>query len=225
VKIVSNLAVIFDMDGVIVDTEPFYRRYNQEIFKKLDIHVDEITQRSYMGGTAKRKWSLLKEKYSLPQSVEELIELQHTIFSQKEWDYKQLLFPEVLPLLMSLKKHGIPTALASSSEMRRIQTVMDQCELREYFNEIITGEDFERGKPDPQIFLHAAERLGVSVSNCIVIEDSYNGVTAAKTVNMYCIGVRHKQINMDLSQADRIVTSLAEVNVAELKEVFTLRHS
>ncbi|MCM3569867.1 HAD family phosphatase [Neobacillus mesonae] len=220
----SNLAVIFDMDGVIVDTEPIYRRYNQEIFKKLDIQVDEITQRSYMGGTAKRKWSIIKEKYSLPQSVEELIALQRTIFSQKEWDYKQLLFPEVLLLLMSLKKHGIPTALASSSEMRRIQTVIDQCELRDYFNEIISGEDFERGKPDPQIFLHAAEKMGVSVSNCIVIEDSYNGVTAAKTANMYCIGVRHKQISMDLSQADRIVTSLAEVNVAKLKELFALRH-
>jgi len=224
VKIVSNLAVIFDMDGVIVDTEPVYRRYNQEIFKKLDIQVDEITQRSYMGGTAKRKWSILKEKYSLPQTLEELIELQRTIFSQKEWNYKQLFFSEALPLLKSLKKHGISTALASSSEMRRIQTVMDQCELREYFDEIISGEDFERGKPDPQIFLHAAEKLGALVSNCIVIEDSFNGLTAAKTANMHCIGVRHKQINMDLTQADRVVASLADVNVDELRELFSLRH-
>ena len=110
--------------------------------------------------------------------------------------------------------------LATSSDKKRIQAVLDQCELRAYFNEIVCGVDFERGKPDPEIFLHAADKVGVSAKNCIVIEDSYNGLTAAKRADMYCIGVRHKLINMDLSQADRVVDSLSEVRVAELKQLF-----
>ncbi|WP_078409874.1 HAD family hydrolase [Priestia abyssalis] len=216
----KKLAVIFDMDGVIVDSEPIYRSLNEEIFKELKIQVDETTKLSFMGGTTKRKWTILKEKFLLSQSVEELIHLQNSIFSQKGWDFKQILFSEAIPLLKSLKDQGIPTVLATSSDKTRVQAVLDQCELRSYFNEIVCGVDFERGKPNPDIFLHAAEKLGISATNCVVIEDSYNGLTAAKRANMYCIGVRHKLINMDLSQADRIVDSLSEVQVAELKGLF-----
>lgn len=216
----KNLAVIFDMDGVIVDSEPIYRRLNEDIFKVLKIQADENTKLSFMGGTTKRKWTILKEKFSLLQSLEELIDLQNSIFSQQEWDFKKILFAEAIPLLKSLKEQGIPTVLATSSDKKRIQAVLDQCELRAYFNEIVCGVDFERGKPDPEIFLHAADKAGVSAKNCIVIEDSYNGVTAAKRADMYCIGVRHKLINMDLSQADRVVDSLSEIRVADLKQLF-----
>lgn len=216
----KNLAVIFDMDGVIVDSEPIYRSLNEDIFKILKIQVDETTKLSFMGGTTKRKWTILKEKFSLSQSLEELIALQNSIFTKQEWDFKQILFSEAIPLLKSLKEQGIPTVLATSSDKKRIQAVLDQCELRAYFNEIVCGVDFERGKPDPEIFLHAADKVGVPAKNCIVIEDSYNGLTAAKRADMYCIGVRHKLINMDLSQAERIVNSLSEIRVAELKQLF-----
>ncbi|MFP3126431.1 HAD family phosphatase [Ectobacillus funiculus] len=216
----KELAVIFDMDGVIVDSEPIYRRLNEDIFKILKVQVDENTKLSFMGGTTKRKWTILKEKFSLSQSLEELIALQNSIFTKQEWDFKQILFSEAIPLLKSLKEQEIPTVLATSSDKKRIQAVLEQCELRSYFNEIVCGVDFERGKPDPEIFLHAADKVGVSAKNCVVIEDSYNGVTAAKRADIYCIGVRHKLIDMDLSQADRVVDSLSEVRVAELKQLF-----
>ncbi|MGG1216584.1 HAD family phosphatase [Priestia endophytica] len=213
----GKLAVIFDMDGVIIDSEPIYRSWNKDVFKKLKIQVDEETQLSFVGGTAKRKWTILKEKFSLSPSVEELICLQNEIFSQKEWAFKSLLSPAVLPLLQELKEHRIPTTLASSSNKKKISAVLDQCELRAYFDEVISGEDFEKGKPDPDIFLHVAEKLGVPTSTCVVIEDSYNGLTAAKRAGMHCIGVRHKEIHMNLSQADRIVASLGEIHIEELK--------
>ena len=218
----EDLAVIFDMDGVIVDSEPVYRRLNKSIFKELDIKVDEDTQLSFIGGTTRRKWTILKEKFSLSQSVEELILLQHSIFSQEEWDFNRLLFPEALPLLMSLKQQGIPTALASSSDRKRIDLALEQCQLSEYFNEVICGEDFKNGKPHPDIFLHSAEKLGISPTSCVVIEDSHNGLTAAKRANMYSIGVKHKQINMDLSLANQIVNSLSEINLEKLKELFKI---
>jgi HAD superfamily hydrolase (TIGR01509 family) len=217
----KKLAVIFDMDGVVVDSEPIYRSMNRDIFKELRIIVDDKTKLSIMGGTTKRKWTILKEKFLLSQTIEELINLQNKIFSQREWNFKQLLFPKVIPLLESLKEQNIPTALATSSDKERINAVLEQCELREYFNEIICGVDFERGKPDPEIFLHTAERLGVAAENCIVIEDSYNGLSAAKKANMYAIGVRHELINMDLSLADRIVDSLAEIDITKLKKFYS----
>lgn len=213
---VKKIAVIFDMDGVIIDSEPVYRMWNKDLFKELQIEVDEETQLSIIGGTAKRKWNILKDKFLLPHSIEELIQIQNSVFSKKEWNFKQLLFPDALPLLKQLKEAGIPAALASSSEKKRINAVLEQCNLNPYFQEVISGEDFERGKPYPDIFLHASEKLEVPAGNCVVIEDSYNGVTAAKKAHMYCIGVRHEQIVMDLSQADHIVTSLKDINIKEL---------
>ncbi|GAA3333162.1 hypothetical protein GCM10020331_096150 [Ectobacillus funiculus] len=89
--------------------------------------------------------------------------LTKIVYSQKqEWDFKQILFSEAIPLLKSLKEQEIPTVLATSSDKKRIQAVLEQCELRSYFNEIVCGVDFERGKPDPEIFLHAADKVGVS---------------------------------------------------------------
>ncbi|MFP7223930.1 HAD family phosphatase [Priestia filamentosa] len=218
----KQIAVIFDMDGVIVDSEPVYRRLNEKIFKKLNIKVDEETKLSFIGGTTERKWTILKNKYLLSQSVEELMTLQNIVFSQKEWNFRDILYPEAIPLLKLLKEQSIPTVLATSSDKTRIQAVLDQCGLKKYFNEVVCGVDFERGKPDPDIFLNAAEKVGVPPENCVVIEDSYNGITAAKKANMYGIGVRHKEINMDLSQADETVDSLSEVDIEKLKIITSM---
>lgn len=209
-------AFIFDMDGVIVDSEPVYREFNWELFKELNIEVDEKTRQRFIGGSSKRKWQYLKEHFSLNQSVEELVAFQKERSTQKTWNFNEILFPGVIPLLTELKKLNIPTALASSSDKIRIQMVMEQCGLHEYFDEIVSGEDFENGKPFPDIFLSAADKIKIPPSNCLVIEDSSNGITAAKCANMYCIAVKHKDISMDLTQADQIVNNLFEVNVAEL---------
>jgi beta-phosphoglucomutase len=209
----KQMAVIFDMDGVIIDSEPLYLTLNKELFKTLQIQVDEDMLHSFIGGAAKRKWGILKEKFLLIQNVEELLQLENDTFSKQKWDFKQILKPEVIPLLEKLKMQKIPVALASSSGMSRINAVLEQCELGTYFDVIVSGENFERSKPYPDIFLHTAEKLGVPNENCIVIEDSYNGLTAAKKADMYCIGVRHKQIKMDLAQADRIVDSLSEIQI------------
>jgi beta-phosphoglucomutase len=213
----KKMAVIFDMDGVIVDSEPFYMIWNKDLFKKLQIQVDDDTLHGFIGGTAKRKWEILKARFSLPHHIEELIQLEKDLFSKKQWDFKQILRPDVIPFLEKLKEERIPVALASSSEMSRINEVLEQCKLRKYFDVIVSGEDFERSKPHPDIFLNAAEKLGVLNTNCIVIEDSYNGLTAAKRANMYGIGIRHKQIKMDLTQADRIVDSLSEIDIRDLQ--------
>lgn len=205
--------VIFDMDGVIINSEPVYRDMNIEIFKHLGIEVEEKHQLEYIGVTKWKKWELLKERYQLPLSIEELIEVQRGFFSKAVWDYKSLLFPQVITLLEKLKSKNIPMALASSSGRETVDKVLKSCGLTEYLKKTVSGDEVVNGKPDPEIFLKAAQKIELPPEQCIVIEDSYNGLVAAKKANMYGIGVRHQGIGMDLSIADEVVDSLAEIEI------------
>lgn len=211
--------VIFDMDGVIIDSEPVFQFLNKEIFKQLGIEVDDRFQLEFTGVTKWRKWELLKERYSLPHSVNELIEIQNRIFSQANWDYKNLLFPGVTPLLKKLQSVNQPTALASSSDRLVVNKVLNQCGLRDYFKKTITGDEVVNGKPDPEIFLTAAKKLELPPEDCIVIEDSFNGLLAAKKANMYGIGIRNPHFDVDLSIADNIVDSFKEIEIAIEKRI------
>lgn len=209
----ENLGVIFDMDGVIIDSEPVYQALNRKIFKQLGIEVDKQFQLEYVGVTKWRKWQLLKDQYQLHQSIDELIALQEEVFSQEYWDYKSLLFPEVTPLLLKLVTLNIPIALATSSVRKKVDQVLKQCGLQDYFSVIVTGDEVVRGKPDPEIFLTAAKKLKLPPEKCIVIEDSYNGILAAKKAKMYGIGVKHPAINVNLSIADKVIHSLKEIEI------------
>jgi beta-phosphoglucomutase len=209
----KKCGVIFDMDGVIIDSEPVYQSLNKEIFKQLGIEVEDWFQLEYIGVTRWMKWQLLKERYHLQESIDELLEIQNRIFSQTTWDYQSLLFSEVIPLLEKLQSFNISIALASSTERCKVNIVLEQCGLKGYFKETITGDEVVKGKPDPEIFLAAAKKLKLPPVRCIVIEDSFNGLLAAKRANMYGIGIRHQNIKVDLSIADQIVDSLAEIDV------------
>lgn len=210
--IVNKIGFIFDMDGVIVDSEPVYDSWNEELFKELGLEVDAQTRKSFIGVSAKRKWEILKDRFTIEQEIDDLLNMQKKSFS-REWDFTNVLFPEVIPFLEKLIELKIPVAIASSSDYHRINQILSQCKLKTYFNKITSGEDFTNGKPHPDIFLRAANELGCLTENCIVVEDSFNGVTAAKKAGMYCIGVKHKDIKMDLSGADLIVDSLIEVPI------------
>lgn len=209
----EKLGVIFDMDGIIIDSEPVYQSLNEKIFKRLGIEVEDHFKLTYIGVTKWRKWQLLKERYQLHESIDELLEIQNEVFLQADWDYKSLLFPEVKPLLERLVSMNVPIALASSSERKKVNAVMEHCGLKGYFTKTVSGDEVVNGKPDPEIFLSAANKLSLPPENCMVVEDSYNGLVAAKRANMYGIGVRHPQIHVDLSLANKIVHSLADIEV------------
>lgn len=213
----KEIGVIFDMDGVIIDSEPVHTSLNQEIFKQLGIRVNNDIQLEYIGVTKWRKWEILKRHFHLQESIDELIEIQNSIFSQANWDYKSLLFPDVIPLLQKLQSSNIPIALASSSERDKVDKVLEQCGLKGFFTNTVTGDEVVNGKPDPEIFLAAAKKINLSSKHCIVVEDSYNGLKAAKRANMYGIGVKHLDNKVDLSIADKIVRSLADIELEIFK--------
>ena len=211
-------AVIFDMDGVIVDSEPWHLEANFELYEELGFTLSREDYATFIGKTNSEMWVFLKSKFALPQSLPELFQRQVQKKIQLLQKHEDGLIKGVLPLLNTLREKGIPIGLASSSPLEYIETILKKYQIAEYFQAVVTGEEMANGKPAPDIFLHTAGLLGVKSENCVVIEDSENGVKAAKAGAMKCIGF--KNINsggQDLSLADRIVDSLEEISIDGLQ--------
>ncbi|MBU3145123.1 HAD family phosphatase [Clostridium sp. CF012] len=214
-------AVIFDMDGVIIDSEPTHMRLENEIYKKLSIEVTGDEHHSFVGATSHYMWEVLKNKYKLNQTLDELIEYDRsTYFKYLNSDECEItLIDGVKELIKDLYEHGIKLAIASSSPLNVIEVIAKKFQIEEYFEVFVTGDYVSRSKPEPDIFLFASEKLGVSPENCIVIEDSHNGVLAAKKAGMKCVGINSDaEGSQDISMADLVINSFKEVNYIRLSQ-------
>lgn len=212
----SLSAVIFDMDGVIIDSEPVYYESNNELFHELGFSVTKDEYQTFVGKSARKIWSDLKKKHGLPQSVDDLVKRESSHFLSKLRQITELKpIDGVQSLITSIHNANIPTALASSSTRECIDIVLRRLNLMRYFNKRVSGEDVQHGKPNPDIFIHTAELLGISSHECLVIEDSHNGVRAAKSAGMYCIAYKNPNTTgeQDLSSADMIISDYAEVDL------------
>ena len=210
-------AVIFDMDGVIIDSEPFHWEVNKRLFKSLGIEISEEEYRHYIGVSNTTMWGAIKRKHGLLQSVKELAALQ--VEGNIDFMKSERVDPVdgVIDLLSNLKKAGALIALASSSPYQIIGMVLDRFNIKRFFNSVVSGEDFERGKPSPDIFLKTAAMLGVLPVQCIVIEDATHGVHAARAAGMKCIGFANANSpGQDLSQADKIVYDFRSLGIDEM---------
>ena len=207
-------AIIFDMDGVIIDSEPIHYKIIQDMLKDRNIVISVNKFNHFAGLSNMEFWSILKKQFDLKESVEDLCQKQ--LNKTLEYFQRNDITPiaEIPTLLKVLKEKGYKIALASSSPLVLIQTIIEKLAIQHYFENIISGEFFKKSKPHPEIFLHTAKTLQVAPENCIVIEDSSNGVIAAKRANMKCIGYRNiNSGNQDLSGADFIVDSLGKINI------------
>lgn len=207
-------AVIFDMDGVIVDSEPIHFESDKMTMNHYDKVISDEELNNYVGISNPVMWSELRDKYILIASVEELLEKQ--LFYKKHLIGNTKLEPieGIRQLLDEIKSCGIRIGLASSSSKEFINFILNNIGLKEYFEVIVSGEDVKRGKPSPDIFLKTAELLKVEPLNCLVIEDSGHGVKAAKLAQMKCIGFNNPNSGkQDLSLADAIVNSIVEIDL------------
>ncbi len=216
-------AVIFDMDGVLIDSEPFHLVVNEKIFADLGINLSEDEYLSYIGTTHKDMWNTIKKRHNLPQSVPELVNMQVSgnIDYIKNEEIEPIKIKGVTNLLSTITRENIRTGIASSSPTEVIELVINKLGISDYFSAIVGGEEIKKGKPSPEIFLKAAKRLDSKPPNCVVIEDSKNGVLAAKAAEMKCIGFKNPNSgNQDLSKADLIVDNYNSLNVSTLKNLF-----
>lgn len=205
-------AFIFDMDGVIIDSEPLHFEVDIQVMNDFGASITHEKLEQYVGMTNPEMWASIKEEYQLTQSVSEIIEYQLSnkirILTSREMEP----IDGIRELLEALKANGIPAAIASSSPPVFIESVLRKFGLLNHFDVVVSGEEVEKGKPAPDVYLKAAELLGVEPRHCMVLEDARHGVAAAKAAGMTCIGfINPNSGNQDLSQADHIVKSVSEV--------------
>ncbi|NCA98861.1 MAG: HAD family phosphatase [Clostridia bacterium] len=213
-------AVIFDMDGVIIDSEDSFLRSKQQLLSELGVEVDVSYHYAFFGTTSVYTWTTLKQAFNLIPAVEQLIERANTLREAILHEEGMKPIPGVLDLIRRLHANGIRLAVASSSPMADILHTVASFQVQNCFATFASGGECQNGKPFPDVFLLAAERLGVDPSACLVIEDSRNGLLAAKAAGMACIAFANPDyVAQDLKEADQIVTGFAGLTVADCHQL------
>jgi len=214
----ESKAVIWDMDGVIAYTAPYHLKAWQGVFQKRDVDFTEEDFRRHFG---QRNDTIVKSVLGEGLSKEEV----DAVADEKEKSFRHTIgqdinpLPGVIELMTSLIRQGFKMALASSAPRENIKLVTQTLGINNYFQSVIAGRDVTEGKPSPQIFLLAAQKLAVKPENCIVIEDSVAGVRAAKRAGMHCLAVTNTHPRHSLSEADLVVDTLAAVSVSDLENL------
>ena len=206
--------VIFDMDGVIVDTEPVHHYAYYQHFSQLNIEVTDTHYQSLTGNSTRNVFQKLKDHFNLEHEVEHLIQTKRNLFNDA-FDTKEdlHLIEGVEDLIKDLYNNGLELIVASSASKVTIDRVFKRFNLYPYFSHIVSGEDFPKSKPDPAIFLHAASLSKHQKNQCIVIEDSTNGIKAAHAAGIYCIG--YQSVNskgQEYSLANKVISHFNEIN-------------
>lgn len=212
-------AIIFDFDGVIVDSERCWEPQMEDLCAKLvpGWHSGD-NAKHLTGANLRDNYAYLCKAYRIGFSWEEF---ERSVESLTETIYgeKTEFLPGIPELLKELKKRGIPVGLASSSKNAWLEMAFGHLGMGEYFPLRATGDDLKpgEGKPAPVLYLRAAAMLGVDPGECIAIEDSHNGVLSAKAAGMYCIAIRNGFNDaQDLSMADECIQGFADLDNKKL---------
>ena len=213
--------VIFDMDGVIVDTEPVHHYAYFQHFQQLNIEVSDELYRTYTGNSTRNVFQKIKAQFNLHHEVEDLIQTKRSIFNDA-FDTKEDLYliEGVEDLIKDLHANGIQLIVASSASKVTINRVFTRFNLHQYFTHIVSGEDFPKSKPHPAIFEHAASLSVAPKENCIVIEDSTNGIQASVSAGIFCVGYDsfHSK-DQDLSKANVVIRHFNELNFERVRDL------
>jgi len=204
-------AVIFDMDGVIIDSISISDKLLAQTAKRYGVHLTDRQLHDLHGISGKGFWEYMKKTYNLAKSVEYYVK-QYDVEEEIRL-YKDLKpIPGITELIDDLKKHNMLLALATSASKYRMNKVLELFHMQNTFDALINADDVTHAKPDPEIFLTAAEKLDVKPEDCIVIEDAVNGFIAATNAGMKCVIFRTKTTLLK----DTIKPSLVTDNFAKL---------
>ncbi len=212
--------VIFDMDGVIIDSEPIHRGNTVAYFKEFGVHLTEKELEQFVGSSAKMNLTYIKETYNLAPSVNTFMD---DLREQYQSSLRSLASVEPIrgtrALIESLHQADLQLILASSANRDNINLVLELTGLSDFFYHRVSGAELPESKPNPEIFLKAANLGAVTPDDCLVIEDSKNGVTAAKRAGMICIGHQNGS-NQDIRHADLVVNRMTDISVDLIQSFF-----
>jgi len=204
-------AAIFDMDGVLVDSLPAVHVVFNELLAPHGHQFTEADFLTFNGMKLSEAMKLWKRDYGIDIEYEKF----HAESTVREFEIIRETHrdnPVLTALLESLKQQGVPLAVATASEKERAQVLLDIIKYKKFFDTVVAACDVERGKPAPDLFLEAANRLGVHPSRCVVVEDAPMGVEAAKAAGMACVGLVSRYHSREqLKAADLVIESFAEL--------------
>lgn len=206
-------AVIFDMDGVLIESEEAVWKSFNTLLKKEGVRFNNRWIKKYRGMSLKDQLSIWREKHGIKkydehEFAEKALQIQLKIMKGKIKPSKQL-----LQTLKELKKKNIKLAVATSSYKARAEKILSMLKIKKYFKTIIAAEDVKKHKPNPDVFLKAAEKLGVKPEDCVVIEDAANGIEAAKKGGMKAIGyAKNQRKRKELKNAEVLVSNFKQLN-------------
>jgi len=212
IKIPKNTqAIIFDMEGVIVNSEKIWQEKESVFMRQFTPIFPKAMPKEYIGGSMERTFELLKKEYNIK------IEKQEFLQKYREFGIKNIfnncsLSPNFLEFLQVVNEN-YPIALASSSPYTWINFVLDKFNLRKYFKVIVSADDIAgKGKPAPDVYLFTAKKLDINPEDCLVFEDSDNGILAAKRAGMHVLGFRNGyNSEQTLDQADEVFEDFNQI--------------
>ena len=215
-------AIIFDMDGVLVNSEPLHRKAYFNMFEEFNLNVSNRLYESFTGKSTSAICKELCEIFDLSISHEKLMlsKRKHfkTIFDN---DPKFQMIDGALSLIKNYFYNNLTLILASSASMTNINRIFKKFDLDKFFKAKISGADLKESKPNPEIFIKAAKLSGFNKSECIVIEDSTNGIIASKSAGIYCIGFNSPNSkNQNYDKADLVVSNFNEIRFDYLNKNF-----
>ena len=204
-------AVIFDMDGVLVDSEPLGMEAMRRVMARQGVTYTEADNNEFVGRTTREECQILKTRHRLEADERDLTRQYVDILVDLIRERPRPM-PGVPDVLGELFTAGYRMALASSAEPVVIATNLDALDLGRFFEAIVSGTEVARGKPAPDVFLETAKRLGLPAPRCLVVEDSRNGLLAAKAAGMACAVVPCASTRQqDFREADYRLTALRDL--------------
>jgi beta-phosphoglucomutase family hydrolase len=212
-------AVIWDMDGVIADTADYHYRAWQEVINERGV---SFTKEAFMKHFGQRHDTIIKTFLGDTFTPAQITKIS----GKKQARYREMVtnnvmgLPGAVELIKALNNTGIKVAMGTSAVPDNVDVILQGLHIEKYFQAIAYGTEVPEGKPSPDIFLLAAEKLGIKPINCVVIEDAIAGVAAAKSAGMKCIAVTNSHPADKLQNADLIVDSLEKVDINTLRELF-----
>ncbi len=204
-------AVFFDLDGVLVNSEVMHQSMTENFLK--DEQIPIAPQRFYLligSHKSLNPWAQILDGLNLDMSDEELKQRLHAYKAERlaKVNYKEHLFPETKAVLTKLKEMGIKLACASSSNMNYIKEVLDSDDLTKLFDLIVTCDDFEKSKPEPDIYLHCLKHFGFPKEECLIVEDSEIGIQAGKSAGIKVIARKDHIFHLNQDKADAFIEDL-----------------
>lgn len=214
-------AVLFDMDGVIVDTEPLHYKAYHLMFEEFGLEVSDELYESFTGQSTKNICTRIVNHFKLNHDPLQLeLSKRHHFNHLFDHDPDLQLLNGVFEIIEDYFRNNVTMVLASSASRSTIERVFNRFNLDQYFKAKHSGAELTSSKPHPEIFINAAASSGYNINECMVIEDSTNGILAAKRAGVYCVGYKSKHSkNQDYSLADLVVNNFFDLKYELVKDL------